>query len=565
MPHGSPLVTILVIGLGLAFILGTIAHRIGCSLLVAYLLAGIIIGPFTPGFVADQELVPQLAEIGVILLMFGVGLHFSINDLVSVRAIAIPGALTQVILSTICGMLLARALGWSWGGGLVFGLTVAIASTVVLLRTLQEQRLMESQRGHIAVGWLVIQDLLTVMVLVLLPVLAPLLRPDAPAGMVDPWRVALAIGVTIGKVVAFIALMLLVGRRLIPMMLHSVAHTGSRELFRLCVLAIALGVAMTATEVFGVSFALGAFVAGMVLSESPLSQHAAAETLPLRDAFAVLFFISVGMLFNPGIMLHDPLPLLATLGVIMIATPAITVVILRCLRQSWQTALGVGAGLAQIGEFSFILAALGVQSGLLTQRAHDLVLGASIVSILLNPVVIAIVNQINAMLDRREWLRMGREGRDGSMAMLHDHAVLIGYGRVGSLVAEGLRARHVPLLVIEAGDTRVHALNERGIPVLLGNAADPGLLPLAGLDRARILIVAIPDAFEAGEIIQQARGLSPQLDIVARAHFDSAADYLSEYGASLVIMGEREIARAMLDYATRDEAAAPGRDASPSS
>ena len=381
MPHGSPLVTILVIGLGLAFVLGTIANRLRCSVIVGYLLAGIVIGPFTPGFVADQELVPQLAEIGVILLMFGVGLHFSVNDLVSVRGIAVPGAVLQVVMSTMCGMFLARLLGWSWGSGMVFGMTLAIASTVVLLRTLQEHRLMDTQRGHVAIGWLVIQDLLTVMVLVLLPVMAPLLKHDPHAAVVGPWQLVLAVGLTIGKVMAFIALMLIVGRRLIPTMLHYVAHTGSRELFRLCVLASALGVALTATEIFGVSFALGAFVAGMVLSESPLSQHAGAETLPLRDAFAVLFFISVGMLFNPGILFRHPLPLLGTLGVIMVATPVLTVVILRVLRQPWQTALSVGAGLAQIGECSFILAALGVQSGLLAERARDLVLGASIVSI----------------------------------------------------------------------------------------------------------------------------------------------------------------------------------------
>ena len=551
MPHGSPLVTILVIGLGLAFVLGTIANRLRCSVLVGYLLAGIVIGPFTPGFVADQELVPQLAEIGVILLMFGVGLHFSVNDLVSVRAIAVPGAVLQVVMSTMCGMFLARLLGWSWGSGVVFGMTLAIASTVVLLRTLQEHRLMDTQRGHVAIGWLVIQDLLTVMVLVLLPVMAPLLKHDPHAAVVGPWQLVLAVGLTIGKVMAFIALMLIVGRRLIPTMLHYVAHTGSRELFRLCVLAIALGVALTATEIFGVSFALGAFVAGMVLSESPLSQHAGAETLPLRDAFAVLFFISVGMLFNPGILFRHPLPLLGTLGVIMVATPVLPVVILRVLRQPWQTALSVGAGLAQIGEFSFILAALGVQSGLLAERARDLVLGASIVSILLNPVLVAMVNRMNGLLDRRALLRTRCAESEDPIAKLRGHAILIGCGRVGSLVAEGLRAHDVPLLVVEEADTQVKALRGRGIDVMLGNAADPGLLPLLGLDRARILIVAIPDAFEAGEIIQQARGLSPEIDIVARAHFDSAADYLSEYGASLVIMGEREIARAMLDYATR--------------
>ncbi|WP_428491952.1 YbaL family putative K(+) efflux transporter [Rhodopila sp.] len=566
MSHESPLIAILVIGLCLAFILGTLANRLKISLLVGYLLAGVAVGPFTPGFVADQGLALQLAEIGVILLMFGVGLHFSVSDLIAVRAVAIPGALIQIALSTAMGMGVARLLGLPLGAELVFGLAVSVASTVVLLRTLQERRIMDTERGHIAVGWLVIQDLVTVLALVLLPVIAPLLNNNSPTTLTLS-GLGFTVAVTLGKVVAFVALMLVIGRRVIPAVLHYVAHTGSRELFRLSVLAVALGVAFVASELFGVSFALGAFVAGMVLSESKLSQRAAEETLPLRDAFAVLFFISVGMLFDPTVLIHDPLPLLATLGVVVIGTPTVAFLTLRLLRQPSGTALTIAAGLAQIGEFSFILATLGIGLGLLDQRGRDLLLGASILSILLNPLLFLVAGRMKSWADRHAEVPSAAKHAVPPPPIVHPvttlqgHAVLVGYGRVGSLLAEGLLRNGWKLLVMEAGDAAVQPLRDRGVEVRLGNAADPELLKSANLAMARLLLVAIPDAFEAGQIVQQARAANPGIDIIARAHFDSAVEHLSQHGATTVVMGEREIARAMLEQAVKGDGAEPRANA----
>ena len=557
IPHESPLIAILVIGLGLAFILGTVANRLKISLLVGYLLAGVAVGPFTPGFVADQGLVLQLAEIGVILLMFGVGLHFSVKDLVAVRTIAVPGALIQIVLATFLGMGLAWLMDWPVGAGFVFGLALSVASTVVLLRTLQEHRLMDTERGHLAIGWLVIQDLVTVLALVLLPALAPVLKNDASSAL-NLSEMGLTVAVTLGKVAAFVALMLVVGRRVIPAVLHYIAHTGSRELFRVSVLAVALGVAFLASELFGVSFALGAFVAGMVLSESQLSQRAAEETLPLRDAFAVLFFISVGMLFDPTILIRNPLPLLGTLAVVLIGTPVAAVLILRALRQTWGTVLTIAAGLAQIGEFSFILAALGTDLGLLDQQARDLILGTSILSILLNPLLFFVAGRLRAWADKKDAAARGPQRTaapmpiDRPITTLEGHAVLVGYGRVGSLVADGLLRNGWKLLVVEAGDVAVQRLRDSGAEVLLGNAADPEILKAAKLSAAKLLLVAIPDAFEAGQIVRQARAANPAIEIIARAHFDTAVTHLSQHGATTVVMGEREIARAMLEHAEGD-------------
>ena len=555
MPHDSPLIAILVFGLGLAFILGTLANRLRTSLLVGYLLAGVAIGPFTPGFVADQGLALQLAEIGVILLMFGVGLHFSVKDLMAVRAIAVPGALIQIVLATLMGEGLGHLLGLDPGAGLVFGLALSVASTVVLLRTLQEHRMMNSRVGHIAVGWLVIQDLVTVLALVLLPIVAPLLKHDGSNAAAPP-ELGHKLAVTLGKVVAFVTLMLVVGRRVIPGVLHYIAHTGSRELFRLAVLSVALGVAFAASELFGVSFALGAFVAGMVLHESQLSQRAAEETLPLRDAFAVLFFVSVGMLFDPTVLIRHPLPLLGTLAVVLIGTPTAALLILLAFRQPLGIALTIAAGLAQIGEFSFILVGLGVGLDLLGARIRDLILGASILSIFLNPVVFFLVRRVNLLIERRQAAAPGAATgptasapTDRAMSELRGHAILVGYGRVGSLVADGLLAAGWKLLVIEAGDAAVQPLQDRGVEVIVGNAADAAVLRSANLAQARLLLVAIPDTFEVREIVSRARAENPTIAIIARAHFDDEVTYLSKIGAGVVVMGEREMARTMLEHA----------------
>jgi monovalent cation:H+ antiporter-2, CPA2 family len=562
MPHSTVLVTTIVAALALAFVLGTLAHRFRVSPLVGYLLAGVLVGPFTPGFVADQGLASELAEIGVILLMFGVGLHFSVKDLLSVKSIAVPGALLQMTFGTLLGLGLARWMGWSLAAGLVYGLALSVASTVVTLRALQDRRLVETDRGRIAVGWLVVEDFAMVLALVLLPALAELPGLGAAPSAGDQTIVAgpdlqnilLTLAVTLGKMIAFVVLMLVVGRRVIPWLLHYIVHTGSRELFRLCVLVIALGVAYGSAALFGVSFALGAFFAGMILSESPLSQQAAAESLPLRDAFAVLFFVSVGMLFDPRILLADPWPVLATFLIVVGGKSLPAFFITRAFRRPLASALTMAASLAQIGEFSFILAGLGIELHLLPDRARDLILAGAILSILVNPFLFAFLDRLKPWLERREGRAVGAPGSPAvakpelPQTQLSEHAVLIGFGRVGSLVGDALLAKERPLLVIEDRPELAASLKARGIEVITGNAAAPAVAKSANIGRARWLVVAIPNAFEAGEIVEQARAVNPTLEIVARAHSDAEVDYLKGFGADFIIMGEREIARGMIEH-----------------
>src|SRR5215510_3680779 len=546
MPHDMPLLSTIVIGLVLAFALGAMAHRLRISPLVGYLVAGIIVGPFTPGYVADPTIAHELAEIGVILLMFGVGLHSSLDDLLSVRAIAIPGAVVQIAVATALGMGLAWLLGWSLGAGIVFGLALSVASTVVLLRAMRERRLLETERGRIAVGWLIVEDIAMVLALVLLPALAPMLKGDAATSV---WALALPVAITLGKVTAFVAIMLVVGKRVIPWVLHYVAHTGSRELFRLAVLAISLGVAYGSAMLFDVSFALGAFFAGMVLSESELSQRAATETLPLRDAFAVLFFVSVGMLVDPMIVVRDTGAVLATLLIIMLGKSIAAFAIVRLFGHPTSTALTISASLAQIGEFSFILASLGVSLALLPERGRDLILAGAILSILLNPLCFA-------ALDR--WLGKRELGKAPGAApgaakepaareeipvtTLTDHVVLVGYGRVGGFIGSSLPAG-TPLLVIESEDGHAKAAGQE---LISGNAADPDVIRAANLPAARCLLVAIPDAFEGGQVVAQARERNAALPIIARAHSEAEIEHLKKHGANVVVMAEHEAAKAML-------------------
>ncbi|MDR6874319.1 CPA2 family monovalent cation:H+ antiporter-2 [Bosea sp. BE125] len=556
--HPGPLIAILVAGLCLAFVFGALAQKLRFSPLVGYLLAGVAVGPFTPGFVADQGLANELAEIGVILLMFGVGLHFSLKDLLSVKTIAVPGALVQIAVATLLGLGLGLWLGWGWVAGLVFGLALSVASTVVLLRALQERRLVQTEKGKIAVGWLIVEDLAMVLALVLIPTIADALngaRPGTPVPLAGQFDLGLwgVLGLTLAKVVAFVAFMLIVGRRVIPWVLHWVAHTGSRELFRLAVLALALGVAFMAASLFGVSFALGAFFAGMILNESPLSQRAAEESLPLRDAFAVLFFVSVGMLFDPGILLRAPLPLLATLAIILFGKSLAAWLIVRAFGRSNAVALTISASLAQIGEFSFILAGLGVSLAILPEQGRDLILAGAILSILLNPVLFAIIERFATEASPAKPKPSAAKPepepepeRDIVPTSLSDHMVVVGYGRVGALLGAGLVTHGETLLVIEEQPEAIAAAKAQGAEVLVGNAADPGVLAAAGLARARRLFVAIPESFEAGQVCEQARRDNPELPIVARAHSDAAVEHLTRCGASLTIMGEAEIARAML-------------------
>ena len=537
--HHTPLIATLVAGLVLAFVMGALAHRFRVSPLIGYLLAGVMVGPFTPGFVADQNLANELAEIGVILLMFGVGLHFSMKDLLSVKAIAVPGAVVQIAAATLMGMGLAHWLGWSLMAGFVFGLALSVASTVVLLRALQERRLVDTQRGRIAVGWLIVEDLAMVLALVLIPAIASVddAGPHANDGLLG--IVALAVG----KAVAFVAFMLVVGRRAIPMMLHWVAQTGSRELFSLSVLAIALGVAFGAAMLFGVSFALGAFFAGMILNESPLSARAAEESLPMRDAFAVLFFVSVGMLFNPSIILEAPWALAGTLAIILFGKSLAAYVIVRAFGHPNQTALTISASLAQIGEFSFILVGLGVSLKLLPQQGQDLVLAGAIFSILLNPLLfkLFIKNQPEKLA--------AEPVADLKPTTLHGHSILVGYGRVGSLIGAQLKAAGEPFVVIEDRKIPAAAALADGAEILSGNAADPKVIKAANLAGARRLFVAIPQAFEAGQVVSQALLANPDLRILARAHSDAEVTHLQTCGATATIMGEREVARGMMDAA----------------
>lgn len=579
MPHEMPLIATIVAGLGLAFIFGAIANRFRVPPLVGYLIAGMLVGPNTPGFVADQKLALELAEIGVILLMFGVGLHFSLKDLLSVRAIAVPGAVVQIGFATALGAGLAWLLGWSIGAGLVFGLALSVASTVVLLRALQERRMIETERGRIAVGWLIVEDLAMVLALVLLPALAGVLGGEQQAAQA-PNILALrfdfgvwgVLGITLAKVAAFVAVMLVVGRRVIPWVLHYVAHTGSRELFRLSVLAIALGVAFGAAKLFGVSLALGAFFAGMVMSESELSHQAAEETLPLRDAFSVLFFVSVGMLFDPTSLLTDTWPVLATLFIILIGKSVAAFLIVVAFGYPVATALIISASLAQIGEFSFMLAGLGVALDLLPEKGRDLILAGAILSIVLNPLAFAGVARLKPWLEKVmgkqpetvEPVPIGPATEPGEVATvaapakpddedappptkLTGHTILIGYGRVGSLVGQSLKDAGMPFLVIEDSAKTIARLLAEGVETVPGNAVKGEVFGAANATGARRLILAIPNAFEAGQVILKAKAANPDMTIIARAHSDAEVDHLKNLGADQVIMGEREIARGMFD------------------
>ncbi|MES0019700.1 YbaL family putative K(+) efflux transporter [Mesorhizobium sp. M0036] len=576
MPHDTPLIATIVAGLGLAFIFGALANRFRIPPLVGYLVAGVLVGPNTPGFVADAGLANELAEIGVILLMFGVGLHFSLKDLLSVRAIAVPGAIVQIGFATALGAGLAWMLGWSMGAGLVFGLALSVASTVVLLRALQERRLIETERGRIAVGWLIVEDLAMVLALVLLPALAGVLggqpQVDDHASLLSlpaSYGIWGVVGLTLAKVAAFVIVMLVVGRRVIPWILHYGAHTGSRELFRLAVLAIALGVAFGAAKLFGVSLALGAFFAGMIMSESELSHRAAEESLPLRDAFSVLFFVSVGMLFDPFSLMSNGWPILATLAIIVIGKSLAAFVIVIAFRYPLGTALMISASLAQIGEFSFILAELGVGLKLLPEQGRDLILAGAILSILVNPLMFLALDWMKPWLDARaakaappeEAKPVGPATQPGQVASvaaaakedgppprttLSGHTILIGYGRVGSLVGAALKQASLPFLVIEDADKTLARLRDDGVEIVSGNAANGGVFAAANPQGAKRLILAIPNAFEAGQIVLRARAANPGINVIARAHSDAEVEHLMGLGADTVIMGEREIARGIV-------------------
>ncbi|QTF09459.1 Kef family K(+) transporter [Brenneria izadpanahii] len=553
MHAATPLISTIAGGLVLAFLLGILANRLRISPLVGYLVAGVLVGPFTPGFVADTSLAPELAELGVILLMFGVGLHFSLKDLMAVKSIAIPGAIAQIAVATLLGIGLSMLLGWSLPNGLVFGLCLSTASTVVLLRALEERQLIDSQRGQIAIGWLIVEDLAMVLTLVLLPAFGDMISSEHA----DTNKLLRDLAWTIGKVIAFITLMIVVGRRLVPWVLAKSASTGSRELFTLAVLAMALGIAFGAVKLFDVSFALGAFFAGVVLNESELSQRAAHDTLPLRDAFAVLFFVSVGMLFDPMILINDPIAVMITLAIIVFGKSAAAFMLVRLFGHSKRTALTISASLAQIGEFAFILAGLGIALGLLSEEGRSLVLAGAILSIMINPVLFTLLERYLAKNEtiEEQIVEEAIEEEKQIPVDLCNHALLVGYGRVGSLIGAKLHQAGIPVVVIENSRARVDALREQGIKAVLGNAAKPEIMEIARLDCARWLLLTIPNGYEAGEIVAAAREKRSDLEIIARAHYDDEVSYITEHGADQVVMGEREIANSMITLLKLDEAA----------
>ncbi|HRY45271.1 MAG TPA: YbaL family putative K(+) efflux transporter [Thermoanaerobaculia bacterium] len=557
MPHEISLITTIAAGFGLALVFGLIASKLRIPAIVGYLVAGMIIGPGTPGFVADVGLAGQLAEIGVMLLMFGVGLHLSMGELLSVKRIAVPGAIVQIALATLFGMGAAKLWGWSTGASLVFGFSLATASTVVLLRALESRGILESQDGRIAIGWLVVEDLACVLALVLLPPLATLLGGNAPAGAPAGGSLLAAVAITLGKVALFVVLMLVVGKRVFPRILFWVARTGSRELFTLCVLATAIGVAYGSAKLFDVSFALGAFFAGMMMRESEFAHRAADESLPLRDAFSVLFFVSVGMLFDPRVLLEQPVKVLVVVAIIMIGKTLGAVGLVLALRYPLHTALTVGAALAQIGEFAFIIAVLGRDLGLLPAAGHSLILVGSIISIGLNPVVFSTVEPIAEWLKRHSALARRLAALEHETAalpttvdeaLLTGQVVLVGYGRVGRRIAEALSERRVPCVVAEMSRDAVADLREKGIPAVSGDASDPTVLVQAHVATAAMLVVATPDPVKVRKMVEVARTLNPSIEIVLRTHTEEEAELLREEKAGKVFMGEHELALAMAGH-----------------
>ena len=562
MPHDTALIVTIAAGLGLALILGLIAVRLRLPPLVGYLLAGLAVGPYSPGFVADPALAQQLAEIGVILLMFGVGIHFSVGDLLAVRRIALPGAAVQISLATALGAAVSHLLGWTWGEGIVFGLCLSVASTVVLLRSLEDRGLLDSADGRIAVGWLIVEDLATVLVLVLLPALALTLGGHPAADSTDPAAVArsipAALGITLAKVAAFVALMFLVARRAVPWLLERVARIGSRELFTLTVLAVALGIAVGASTLFDVSFALGAFFAGMVVNGSDLSHEAAADALPMQDAFSVLFFVAVGMLFDPMILVREPVEVLAVVLIVMVGKSIGAFAIVLLFRRPVSTALTISASLAQIGEFSFILAALGVSLGLLPPEGQSLIVAGALLSISLNPLAFAGAARLSRWINDRPAL-LARLERPGSAmhdpdpalgdARLRGHAIIVGYGRVGGTIGEALIRRGIPFVVVEQGIEIFDRLRERGIPAIYGNASRMAVLEAAHPERAQLILVTTPDPFQARAVVELARKVNPAIASVVRTHSREEHEYLEKKVGTTAILAEHELAAAMARHA----------------
>ncbi|GGY67226.1 efflux pump/antiporter [Cellvibrio zantedeschiae] len=559
MPHNISLITTIAAGLGLAMILGFLAARLRMPPLVGYLVAGIIAAPTTPGFVADVGLASQLAEIGVMLLMFGVGLHFSVADLLSVKRIAIPGALAQILLATLMGAVAGIFWDLTFGEALVFGLALSVASTVVLLKALEARGVLDSINGRIAVGWLVVEDLVMVLVLVLLPPLAGLLGGQSAADLhhTSEHSLGVTLAITFGKVAAFIAFMLIVGKRLLPKLLWAVAGTGSRELFSLCVIATAVGVAYGSAMLFDVSFALGAFFAGMMLRESEFSHRAAEDSLPLRDAFAVLFFVSVGMLFDPHILVEEPLKVLAVIGIIMFGKTLVAVALVLAFRYPLNTALVVGASLAQIGEFSFILAGLSIDLGLMDTKTQNLILAGALASIALNSLLFGAINPLQKWIGKHSELARTLASRTDPLAVLPDtthesylsgQVVLVGYGRVGKRIAQTLTESKIPFVVVETNREIVERLRAENIPAVCGDAADADVLIQAHITHASLLVAATSNTFHVRNMIEIARKLNPNIETIIRTHNEEEAKLWEKEQIGKIFLSEKQLAEGMANH-----------------
>ena len=561
LDHEPVLISTIAIGLTAAFIGGLVARHVRLPAIVGYIVAGIAIGPFTPGLIADPAIALELAELGVILLMFGVGIHFSLHDLLAVRSIALPGAILQTIVSGLFGVWLGSALGWSLGGGLVLGLALSIASTVVLLRLLTDRNELDTPQGRIAVGWLIVEDLLAVLVLVLLPTLAPILGGTGATSGTSPGPDTLGpLALALAKAAVFAVIMVVAGARVVPWLLLVVAREGSRELFTLAVLAIALGIAFVASSVFGVSFALGAFLAGLVVGESDMSHQAAADALPLRDAFAVLFFVSVGMLLDPAFVLANPLPVIVVV-LLIVGVKAITkFVVVVVAGYPTRVALTVAAGLAQIGEFSFIVGTMGLALGLLPDDGFQLIVAGALLSITLNPLLLRTIEPLETRLRGTPALENLLRRRAGALGTLDEgareglrlHAIVCGYGRVGRMVGPALERRGFRYVVITQQRDEVDRLRARGIPAIFGDAANPEVMEMAQLQHARLVIVTTSDPNEGHLIVERAHARHPGLDFVVRTHSDTEAARLRALGSKVqVVHGERELGVQMARYALR--------------
>ncbi len=559
--HNLDLILTLAAGFAAALAFGYLTQRLGLSPIAGYLLAGLLVGPHTPGFVADKQLADQLAEVGVILLMFGVGLHFHLKDLLAVRRVAIAGAICQITIATLLGALATHALGWAWPAGIVFGLALSVASTVVLTRVLSDNGQLQSATGRIAIGWLVVEDIFTVFVLVLLPAVF------GSSAQLETASVLAAFAIAVLKLSVFSAFILMGGRHLVPRRLNKVADTHSRELFTLSVLAVALGIAVAAALMFDVSMALGAFLAGMVVGQSDFSARAAAEALPLRDAFAVMFFLSVGMLLDPGQMLESPLLTLVTLAIVMVGKPLAAFAIVALLGYSSRVGLGVAIALAQIGEFSFLLATVARQVGVLPEPGVNPLVAAAIVSIMLNPMLYRTLGPVEAFLERRprlwRWLNPGARRHAGeAMSPTEtnrpDHrAVVVGYGPVGRTVARLLHERGIEPTIIEMNIETHRNLRSRGGRAVYGDASRREVLEQAGLPSATSLILSASGSAEAVEVIRTAREINPGIHVVARADYLAQTEFMRKAGAAEVFSGEGEVALAMTDSILRRLGATP--------